>query len=134
MRLASAPQREYAAVPAFADGPAVRVTSPQRFIGLAEPVPVIEPARTLGIVVSAVVGEYLATHADEYESIIAVPVYSPGELVRDAAGAITGARTLVEHRPVHPVACEASECLECSVRDCPRGEPMHYHHDGCPAY
>lgn len=25
------------------------------------------------------------------------------------------------------------ECFACGVRDCPSGEPLHYHHDGCPA-
>lgn len=25
------------------------------------------------------------------------------------------------------------ECLACGVRDCPHDEPLHYHHDGCPA-
>jgi len=25
------------------------------------------------------------------------------------------------------------ECLACGERDCPHGEPLHYHHDGCPA-
>lgn len=25
------------------------------------------------------------------------------------------------------------ECLACGERDCPQGEPMHYHHDGCPS-
>lgn len=25
------------------------------------------------------------------------------------------------------------ECLLCGVLDCPHGEPLHYHHDGCPA-
>jgi len=24
------------------------------------------------------------------------------------------------------------ECLACGERDCPGGEPLHYHHDGCP--
>lgn len=24
------------------------------------------------------------------------------------------------------------ECLPCGERDCPGGEPLHYHHDGCP--
>lgn len=34
----------------------------------------------------------------------------------------------------HPNAadCPAQECETCSVRDCPGGEPLHYHHDGCP--
>ncbi len=25
------------------------------------------------------------------------------------------------------------ECTVCGARDCPRSEPLHYHHDGCPA-
>lgn len=25
------------------------------------------------------------------------------------------------------------DCDACGVRDCPWGEPMHYHHDGCPS-
>jgi hypothetical protein len=29
--------------------------------------------------------------------------------------------------------CPDQECLICGVRDCPHGEPLHYHHDGCPA-
>ncbi len=29
--------------------------------------------------------------------------------------------------------CRNSECIECGERDCPHGEPLHYHHDGCPA-
>ncbi len=30
-------------------------------------------------------------------------------------------------------ACHTNECLACGERDCPHGEPLHYHHDGCPA-
>lgn len=35
----------------------------------------------------------------------------------------------------HPSAdkCQEDECWICAVRDCPYGEPLHYHHDGCPA-
>jgi len=29
--------------------------------------------------------------------------------------------------------CEIDECQICAVRDCPSREPLHYHHDGCPA-
>ena len=29
--------------------------------------------------------------------------------------------------------CPIGECVECGERDCPHGEPLHYHHDGCPA-
>ncbi len=25
------------------------------------------------------------------------------------------------------------ECIVCGTRDCPHGEALHYHHDGCPA-
>jgi len=24
-------------------------------------------------------------------------------------------------------------CIICGWRDCPHKEPLHYHHDGCPA-
>ncbi len=30
-------------------------------------------------------------------------------------------------------ACMHHECLACGEMDCPHGEPLHYHHDGCPA-
>lgn len=29
--------------------------------------------------------------------------------------------------------CPNEECCICSIRDCPSDEPLHYHHDGCPA-
>ena len=29
--------------------------------------------------------------------------------------------------------CEDNECIICGYRDCPEHEPLHYHHDGCPA-
>lgn len=29
--------------------------------------------------------------------------------------------------------CPDPECYACGERDCPFGEPLHYHHDGCPA-
>lgn len=37
--------------------------------------------------------------------------------------------------PLHPptVDCPDLECLVCGIRDCPHGEPLHYHHDGCPS-
>jgi len=25
------------------------------------------------------------------------------------------------------------ECILCGEEDCPHGDPLHYHHDGCPA-
>lgn len=34
----------------------------------------------------------------------------------------------------HPTWREASidECLQCGYAMCPYGEPLHWHHDGCP--
>lgn len=29
--------------------------------------------------------------------------------------------------------CPDMECTECAIRECPDGEPFHFHHDGCPA-
>jgi hypothetical protein len=29
--------------------------------------------------------------------------------------------------------CPIDECLDCGFRDCVYKEPLHYHHDGCPA-
>lgn len=38
------------------------------------------------------------------------------------------------HRWRRKVApCTVSECMLCGELDCPFGEPLHYHHDGCPA-
>lgn len=31
------------------------------------------------------------------------------------------------------VSCTDSSCYACAQRACPRHEPLHYHHDGCPA-
>lgn len=28
---------------------------------------------------------------------------------------------------------ESAGCLMHGAQDCPKGEPLHYHHDGCPA-
>jgi len=29
--------------------------------------------------------------------------------------------------------CGGDECMECGEIVCPYGEPLHLHHDGCPA-
>lgn len=29
--------------------------------------------------------------------------------------------------------CKVEECEDCGRRECPHREPLHYHHDGCPA-
>jgi hypothetical protein len=28
--------------------------------------------------------------------------------------------------------CDDHECLTCGALFCPYGEPLHFHHDGCP--
>ena len=38
-----------------------------------------------------------------------------------------------EHRHTCAETWDDGECLACGMRDCPHGEPLHYHHDGCPA-
>lgn len=29
--------------------------------------------------------------------------------------------------------CKVDECLVCGILTCPHKEPLHFHHDGCPA-
>lgn len=29
--------------------------------------------------------------------------------------------------------CKEPECIYCGMKKCPHGEPLHFHHDGCPA-
>ena len=29
--------------------------------------------------------------------------------------------------------CFDPECYLCGMKDCPGGEPLHYHRDGCPS-
>lgn len=29
--------------------------------------------------------------------------------------------------------CPDGECMKCAMLVCPHGEPLHFHHDGCPA-
>lgn len=44
-------------------------------------------------------------------------------------------RDMLEEVATHPELddCPDPECLICGIRSCPEGEPLHYHHDGCPA-
>ena len=36
---------------------------------------------------------------------------------------------------LYAAVCDETDetCIACAMRDCPRREPLHYHHDGCPA-
>ena len=38
-----------------------------------------------------------------------------------------------DHVDGPPETCPASECMTCAMRFCPFLEPLHFHHDGCPA-
>ena len=53
------------------------------------------------------------------------------------AGTVSDAKRLALLRQHHDLygGCEGAdgECALCSILDCPEGEPLHYHHDGCPA-
>jgi hypothetical protein len=31
------------------------------------------------------------------------------------------------------IQCTNDECILCGAIVCPHGEPLHFHHDGCPA-
>jgi hypothetical protein len=52
-------------------------------------------------------------------------VFFPGRTREEALRQVEG----------HPATadCPDMECLVCGIRDCPLQEPLHYHHDGCPA-
>lgn len=39
-------------------------------------------------------------------------------------------RTIYE---MHASSCKDEECMICGVLACPKSEPLHFHHDGCPA-
>ena len=67
---------------------------------------------------------------------IALPMASPDDnpipLQQDAPLLAT---VLADAAKIHPTTdeCDDPECLICGYRDCPFHEPLHYHHDGCPA-
>jgi len=96
LRLSSEPQATLDPVRVTPGGRVVAVTSPQVFNGFAEPMPTFDPAAMLGVIVPAVVGEYMVANDLLPER---VPVYSPGVLVRDACGAIYGTKNLVRYTP-----------------------------------
>lgn len=51
------------------------------------------------------------------------------QLLRDAAGEIGRLDALANGLLNH---CGDPECFTCGELVCPHGEPMHFHHDGCP--
>lgn len=40
-----------------------------------------------------------------------------------------------KQRENHPLSdeCNEDECMICGENDCEYGDPLHYHHDGCPS-
>lgn len=47
---------------------------------------------------------------------------------------MTGSVSMTEQQCTGETAtCPVEECMVCAIRDCPDHEPLHYHHDGCPA-
>lgn len=57
------------------------------------------------------------------------------EAEMEVARAFIQALVSADHEPCTGTTetCPEAECLDCGARDCPHGEPLHYHHDGCPA-
>lgn len=61
-------------------------------------------------------------------------------LVRNALRGRNGAILSFMHDPEEETKCTGNiktcpvdECMICGVRECPYNEPLHFHHDGCPA-
>lgn len=52
------------------------------------------------------------------------------ELYEEAASRIEALEFQVNALLSH---CQIDECTECSQIVCSEGDPLHFHHDGCPA-
>lgn len=50
-------------------------------------------------------------------------------LLRSQAAEIEALKATVDKLLAH---CPDMECTECGAAVCPNGEPLHFHHDGCP--
>lgn len=57
---------------------------------------------------------------------------TPLDLIFRAVSTMDRIRAEVASHPA-TADCPDQECLICGYRDCPYQEPLHYHHDGCPA-
>jgi hypothetical protein len=76
-------------------------------------------------------------------------VNEPGETVRDLILALRAPNVTPEFTAIHERIkaahashtlhdellneCTDPECIVCGAILCPHGEPLHFHHDGCPA-
>lgn len=60
----------------------------------------------------------------------ASPGYKASEPPAVAAPLVERLRAQIDLLLAH---CPDAECHECGKIICPHGEPLHFHHDGCPA-
>ena len=75
----------------------VDVVGEPKYIGL-EPDKLPDPLPKV-IIVSSLVGEYLANHPEIFPGVtVVVPDTSPGFVIRDKAGGITGTKRLIGYR------------------------------------
>lgn len=62
-----------------------------------------------------------------------------GTTMQPAGESPAGAGSEPPAEPAPPICtgdtatCPDAECMDCSERDCPYADPLHYHHDGCPS-
>ena len=79
----------------------------------------------IDVYVSLLINAYNGHHRPELDHKDALDI---AELLRELQQWRNGEKRYVE------CTCETdSECIPCGEKDCPHGEPLHYHHDGCPA-
>lgn len=52
------------------------------------------------------------------------------EHLAQLANEVIRLRTVADKLLAH---CGDSECMDCGAIVCPHGEPLHFHHDGCPS-
>lgn len=63
----------------------------------------------------------------------------PTSVASTLAGSAAAAAAFVERieaplrEQVEKANAESGECSLCGILDCPLGDPLHYHHDGCPS-
>lgn len=53
-----------------------------------------------------------------------------GRAIADLSKEILRLHDVIDKLLAH---CGDPECMECGEIICPHGEPLHFHHDGCPS-
>lgn len=77
--------------------------------------------------------DYLYTTDGGETFVKGVPLYRrppEGEEIQNLKAEIQKLKGQIDALLAH---CPNDECMECSKIVCPHGEPLHLHHDGCPA-